>query len=213
MKFKILSSIATLTVCLSLAIPALAADTEATAEAAAEADLAERMKLCETEQKEGGGTLYCVAAALAAGILYEESCDAGNVVHCTKYAFNMIETDSTSGDFQPIGERLEKGCNGRVAIACTELSLHFRNGWRGKSIFASGSGLQADPKQAMEFAYRGCDLESATACHYMGVHAYTGLGMEKNAKDAVIYFSRACDFGGEADVCATRDAIKAELGE
>jgi uncharacterized protein len=209
MKSNILTAFAALSLCLSLSNPAFADETEA----AAEADLAERMKLCETEQKDGGSTLYCVAAALAAGILYEESCDAGNVVHCTKYAFNMIETDITSGDFQRIGERLEKGCNGRVAIACTELSLHFRNGWRGKSIFASGSGLAADPKNAMEFAYRGCDLESATACHYMGVHAYTGLGMEKNAKDAVIYFSRACDFGGEADVCATRDAIKAELGE
>ena len=212
MKSTILTIYAVLGLSLSLPIPALAADTEA-AEAAGETDLAERMKLCETEQKDGGGTLYCAAAALAAGILYEESCDAGNVVHCTKYAFNMIETDITSGDFQRIGERLERGCNGRVAIACTELSLHFRNGWRGKSIFASGSGLEADPKLAMEFAYRGCDLESATACHYMGVHAYTGLGMNKNVADALIYFNRACDFGSEADVCATRDAIKAELGE
>lgn len=209
MKSTILSSIAALGLCLSATNPAFSADDFS----AKEADLADRMKLCETEQKEGGNTLYCAAAALAAGILYEESCDAGNVVHCTKYAFNMIETDSTSGDFQPIGERLEKGCNGRVAIACAELSLHFRNGWRGKSIFASGSGLTADPKNAMEFAYRGCDLESATACHYMGVHAYTGLGMDKNVADALIYFNRACDFGGEADVCATRDAIKAELGE
>ena len=209
MKSTILTALAALSLCLSFANPAFADETEA----AAEADLAERMTLCTKEQAEGGNTLYCAAAALAAGILYEESCDAGNVVHCTKYAFNMIETDSTRGDFQPIGERLEKGCNGRVAIACTELSLHFRNGWRGKSIFASGSGLEANPKQAMEFAYRGCDLESATACHYMGVHAYTGLGMDKNVKDALIYFNRACDFGGEADVCASRDAIKAELGE
>ena len=209
MKSKLLGSIAALSFCLSAANPALSADDIADKEA----DLANRMKLCETEQREGGDTLHCVAASLAAGILYEESCDAGNVVHCTKYAFNMIETDSTSGDFQGIGQRLEKGCNGRVAIACTELSLHFRNGWRGKSIFASGSGLEADPKNAMEFAYRGCDLESALACQYMWVHAYNGLGMEKNVADALIYFNRACDFGGEADVCATRDAIKAELGE
>ena len=208
MKSTILTIFAALSLSLSLANPVFADETEA----AAEADLAERMKLCETEQKDGG-TLYCAAASLAAGILYEESCDAGDVVHCTKYAFNMIETDSTRGDFQPIGQRLEKGCNGRVAIACTELSLHFRNGWRGKSIFASGSGLEADPKHAMEFAYRGCDLESALACQYMGVHAYTGLGMDKNVADALIYFNRACDFGGEADVCSTRDGIKAELGE
>jgi hypothetical protein len=54
MKSKIPTAFAALSLCLSLSNPAFANEAEATAEA----DLTDRMKLCETEQKDGGGTLY-----------------------------------------------------------------------------------------------------------------------------------------------------------
>ena len=208
MKSKILSCIAALSLCVSATNPALSAD----AVADKEADLAERTELCLNE-KPDDGTLYCAAASLAAGILYEENCDAGALADCHKYAINMVETDITDGDFQTIGQLFEKACNGGFAESCTQLSYHFRSGWTAKSEFASGLGLAQDPTLAVDFAQRGCDLGSATACHYIGVHAYNGLGMTKDVKAALGFFTKVCEAGGDKDVCDTRDVIKAELGE
>ena len=125
----------------------------------------------------------------------------------------MIETDITDGEFQQIGQLFEKACNGGFAESCTQLSYHFRSGWRAKSDEATGFGLGQDAELAVDFAQRGCDLGSATACHYMGVHAYNGLGMAKDVKAALGYFNKVCEAVGDADICANRDAIKAELGE
>ena len=208
MKSKILSSIAALSLGLSATNPAFGADTVADKEA----DLAERNKLCLSE-KPDDGTMYCASAALAAGLLYEESCIAGALADCHKYAVNMIETDITDGDFQTIGQLFEKGCNGGFAESCTQLSYHFRSGWTARSEIATGLGLAKDPTLARMFAQSGCNLGSATACHYMGVHAYNGVGMAKDVKAALGYFNKVCEAGGDKDICASRDAIKAELGE
>ena len=208
MKCKILTSIAALSLCLSATNPAISADTVADKEA----ELAEETELCLNEMPEDG-TLFCASASLAAGLLYEESCNAGALADCHKYAINMIETDITDGDFQTIGQLFEKGCNGGFAESCTQLSYHFRSGWTAKSEHAAGQGLAKDPTLARLFAQSGCDLGSATACHYMGVHAYNGVGMAKDVKAALGYFNKVCEAGGDKDVCANRDAIKVELGE
>jgi TPR repeat protein len=208
MKSKSLTFLSVLSLCPHTATPAFSADTVADKEA----DLASETQRCQAE-KPDDGTLYCVSAALAAGLLYEESCDAGALADCHKYATNMIETGITDGDFQDIGSLFEKACNGGFADSCTQLSYHFRSGWHPKSVLSSGTGLAQDMALAVNFARRGCNLGSATACHYMGVHAYNGLGMEKDLKAALGYFNTVCDAGGGADVCANRDAIKSELGK
>jgi TPR repeat protein len=192
---------------LSATNPALSADTVADKET----ELAKETERCLAEKPEDG-TLFCASAALAAGILYEDSCNAGALADCHKYAINMIETDITDGDFQAIGQLFEKGCNGGFAESCTQLSYHFRSGWTARSEIATGLGLAKDPTLARMFAQSGCDLGSATACHYMGVHAYNGLGMAKDVKAALGYFNNVCEAVGDADICANRDAIKAELG-
>ena len=207
MKSKILPSIAALSLCLSANNPTISADTVADKEA----ELAEETELCLAEKPEDG-TLFCASAALAAGLLYEESCYAGALADCHKYAVSMIETDITDGDFQTIGQLFEKACNGGFAESCTQLSYHFRSGWTAKSEAATGLGLARDPTLARMFAQMGCDLGSATACHYMGVHAYNGVGMTKDVKAALGYLNKVCEAGGDKDICSTRDAIKAELG-
>ena len=208
MNSKTLSSIAALSLCVSATNPAFSAETVADKEA----DLAERTELCLAE-KPTDGTMYCASASLAAGILHVDSCNAGSLADCHKYAINMVETDITDGDFQIIGQLFEKGCNGGFAESCTRLSYHFRSGWKGKSELATGQGLARDPTLARMFAQSGCDLGSATACHYMGVHAYNGTGMAKDVKAALGFFNKVCEAGGDKDVCETRDVIKAELGE
>ncbi len=206
MKSKILTLIAALSLCLSAANPALSADTVADKNA----ELAERTKLCLTEDIRDS-TSFCRSASLAA--LYADGCNAGKLWVCHMYATNMVDLDTTDGDFQTIGQLFEKGCNGGFAESCTQLSDHFRNGWKAKSEFATGHGLAQNLMLAVDFARRGCDLGSATACHYMGVHAYNGVGMAKDVQTALGYFNKVCEANGNKDVCANRDAIKAELGE
>jgi TPR repeat protein len=82
----------------------------------------------------------------------------------------------------------EKACNGKYAIGCIELALLFEKGLGGK---------KRDPKQALLFQIKACDLDSAIACNTTGDMMEKGIGIAKNPERAVESYGRACKLGLE----------------
>lgn len=175
-----------------------------------EAKYKESMALCLAE-KPDDGTLYCVAAAMDAALLYEAKCDAKDYAVCLLYADSMVNTNVTRGDFNPIGVMLEEGCSARHSHSCSYLGSLFARGWRGKSIFDDGPGLEIDFKNSLYFYDRGCTLGSAMGCYGLGVLNMNGEGMPQNLEEALRLFTLTCDAGYGDAACANRDAVKKAL--
>jgi TPR repeat protein len=191
---------------LCLANPANASDPTAQDEA----DLQKATEQCLLEKPEDG-TLYCLEASVSAALLYADACDAGNYDACVKYAVNMVTTNETQGDFEPIGLMLETGCNALHGLSCAYLGSMFGSGWRGNGVMDLGPGLEKNMKNARFFSGKGCTLDSGLGCYDMGVFSYNGDGAERNGADALRYFSKACNLGYGEEACANRDLVQGEM--
>jgi TPR repeat protein len=172
----------------------------------------ESMALCRAEKRDDG-TLYCVQAALDAGILYEAKCEAKDYAACLLYAESMVNTNVTRGDFVPIGVMLEESCNARHSHSCSYLGSLFARGWHGKSIFDEGQGLEIDFKNSFYFYDKGCTLGSAMGCYGLGLLHMNAEGVPQNLEEALNMFTITCDAGYGEDACTNRDAVKQMLAK
>lgn len=129
-------------------------------------------KECNDGNMESCHTAAFICKVGAASLkLLEKACDGGNMKSCF-YAATRHEDPVKSY------ELFKKACDGEEDLACNAVIAKI---------------IDEDPKEGIKFAERKCSEGSGISCLNLGVLYHAGKFVEKNIKEAINYYDKACN--------------------
>ena len=121
--------------------------------------------------------------------LFEKSCNKNNFADCAnlaKYYSGGVFGSGIQGDRQKNFELSEKACNGGIARACADAGRMY-----GK-LNANKDNPEIN-KKVLEYIEKGCTLNDAEICYFMGLHYAGGKeGGQKQKDKALKLFEKSC---------------------
>ena len=122
--------------------------------------------------------IACFAFADLDGLKFaeaeEKKCEGGDMDACYVAGLSYID----NGNPDKGVDILKKACDRGGDLACNDVIVKI---------------IDEDPKEGIKFAERKCSEGSGKSCLNLGMLYHTGKFVEKNIKEAINYYDKACN--------------------